>query len=73
MKLERNCKMNQCNIYCINTSKDIIADILEHSSKRIKVAMPDTSITIVLIRKDIRYPYVGFIGELEFETFGELE
>ena len=65
--------MQQCSVYCVNTNKDVTADILEHSDKRIKVALVDTDMTIVLNRTDTRQPYIGFAYGLEFETFGELE
>jgi hypothetical protein len=65
--------MEQCSVYCINTEKDAVADILERTEKRLKVAMSGTDMTIILTRQDPRQPYVGFMGGLEFETFGELE
>jgi hypothetical protein len=66
-------KMKQCSIYCVNTGKDVVADIMERSDKRIKVVLVDTNTTITLTRSDIRRPYIGFLSGLEFETFGELE
>lgn len=65
--------MKQCSIYCVNTEKDAVADIMEHSDKRIKVVLVDTDTTITLSRNDIRQPYIGFLAGLEFETFGEME
>lgn len=65
--------MEQCNVYCVTTEKDAVADILGRNDKRIKVAMVGTDLTIVLTRTDNRLPYIGFVGSLEFETFGELE
>ena len=65
--------MEKCSVYCINTEKDAVADILERTEKRLKVAMSGTDMTIILTRQDPRQPYVGFMGGLEFETFGELE
>jgi hypothetical protein len=65
--------MEQCSVYCINTEKDAVADILERTEKRLKVAMSGTDMTIILTRQDTRQPYIGFLGGLEFETFGELE
>jgi len=61
--------MEQCSVYCINTEKDAVADILERTEKRLKVAMSGTDMTIILTRQDPRQPYVGFMGGLEFETF----
>jgi hypothetical protein len=66
--------MEQCNIYCVNTEKDAIADILERNDKRIKVALTGTTmLTIVLTRQVTSQPYVGHMSGLEFETFGEME
>jgi len=65
--------MEQCSVYCVNTETDALADILERTDKRIKVALVDTDITIALTRSDTRSPYIGFVGNMEFETFGELE
>ena len=65
--------MEQFSVYCISSEKDAVADILERNEKRIKVAMVGTDMTIVLTRQDHRQPYIGFLGGLEFETFGELE
>ena len=65
--------MEQCSVYCINTEKDAVGDILERNDKRIKVALVGTDMTITLTRTDNRQPYVGFAHGLEFETFGELE
>ncbi len=65
--------MEQCSVYCVNTETDALADILERTDKRIKVALVDTDITITLTRSDTRSPYIGFMGKMEFETFGELE
>ena len=65
--------MEQCSVYCVNTEKDAVADILERNDKRIKVAMVGTDFTIVLTRTDNRSPYVGFVGSLEFETFGDMD
>jgi len=65
--------MEQCSVYCVNTETDAVADILECNDKRIKVAMEGTDITITMMRDDTRSPYVGFLGNMEFETFGELE
>lgn len=65
--------MEQCDVYCIATQTEARADILERTDKRIKVALEDSDITIVMTRTDTRRPYVGFAGNIEFETFGELE
>lgn len=65
--------MKQCSVYCINTGKDATADILQQTSKQMKVAIVGTNLTIILSRKDTRQPYVGRIANMEFETFGELE
>jgi hypothetical protein len=65
--------MKQCTIYCVNTKKDAIADIMTSSTKRLKVVLVGTNITIELTRKDQRVPFIGYIGSMEFETFGELE
>jgi hypothetical protein len=65
--------MKQCNIYCVNTEKDAIADILECNDKRIKVALAGTDMTIILTRQVTTQPYIGFLTGLEFETFGEME
>lgn len=65
--------MKQCTVYCINTQVDAVADVLEESAKRMKVALVGTDITIVLTRSDTRRPFVGRLGVMEFETFGELE
>jgi len=62
--------MDQCGIYCISTGRDALADVLERSDKRIKVALVGTDITITLTRQDGRAPYIGHAGGLEFETFG---
>jgi hypothetical protein len=63
--------MRQCSVYCITTQRDAMADVLEESSKRLKVALVGTSITIILTRSDTRRPYVGRVGSMEFETFGD--
>ena len=65
--------MHQCSVYCVNTETDATADILERSDKRIKVALVGTDLTITLTRLDNRSPYVGHMGSMEFETFGEME
>ena len=65
--------MEQCSVYCINTEKDAVADILERTEKRLKVVLSGTDMTLILTRHDTRYAYVGFMGGLEFETFGILE
>lgn len=65
--------MKQCSVYCVSTQTDCVADILERNDKRIKVAIIDTDATIVMSRTDTRMPYIGWVGALEFETFGELE
>lgn len=65
--------MDKCNVYCVTTETDAVADVLERTSKRIKVALEGTDLTITLVRKDTRAPYIGFLGNMEFETFGELE
>jgi hypothetical protein len=65
--------MQQCSVYCVDTDKDALADILERSDKRIKVALVGTNMTLILTRTDVRQPYIGFAHGLEFETFGELE
>lgn len=65
--------MKQCTLYCVDTESDVVADILEENDRRIKVAVVNTDITVVLTRTDIRYPYVGRVGGMEFETFGMLE
>jgi hypothetical protein len=65
--------MEQCSVYCINTKTDIIADILERTDKRIKVALVETDMTITLSRKVTTQPYIGFLTGLEFETFGDME
>jgi hypothetical protein len=65
--------MRQCTLYCVDTEKDVTADVLEETDRRLKVAIVGTDITIVLSRTDIRYPYIGHAHNMEFETFGELE
>jgi len=65
--------MEQCSVYCVTTETDAVADILERTDKRIKVAMAGTDITVTLTRSDARAPYIGFLGNMEFETFGEME
>jgi len=61
------------SIYCIDTEKDAIGEILEKSDKRIKVVLEGTTLTITLTRSDLRRPYIGHAAEMEFETFGILE
>jgi hypothetical protein len=65
--------MEQCNIWCVNTETDAVADIMERSDRRLKVVIVDTDLTITLSRDNNRKPFIGFLGGLEFETFGELE
>ena len=65
--------MKQCSVYCVDTKTDRVADILEENDKRIKVAFENTDITLVLVRQDTRFPYIGFVNGMEFETFGEME
>lgn len=65
--------MRQCTLYCVDTEKDVLADILEESEWRLKVAIVDTDITMVMKREGITRPYIGHVGNMEFETFGELE
>lgn len=65
--------MKQCTVYCVNTEKDAVADILRQSTKHMKVALVGTNITLSLTRQDTRRPFVGRAGSLEFETFGDLE
>jgi hypothetical protein len=65
--------MNKCSVYCVTSEKDVTADILSMSDKRIHVAIENTDITITLTRQDKRSPYIGFAHGMEFETFGELE
>ena len=65
--------MEQCSVYCVDTEKDAVADILEQNDKRIKVALVGTTMTIIMNRQDTRSPYIGYAHGMEFETFGELE
>ena len=65
--------MKQCTVYCVNTEKDAVADIMEQSTKRLKVALVGTNITITLTRQDTRRPFIGRTGNMEFETFGDME
>jgi hypothetical protein len=65
--------MDQCSLYCVNTKSDQTADVLERNDKRIKVAVVNTDITVVLMREDNRRPYIGYALGMEFETFGELD
>lgn len=65
--------MEKCSVYCVNTEKDVVADILSKSDKRLKVVVEDSDITIVLQREDTRAPYIGFLDGLEFESFGDMD
>lgn len=65
--------MNQCHVYCVTTETEALADILEVSDRRIKVVMVGTDMTITLSRQSLRQPYIGYLADMEFETFGELE
>lgn len=65
--------MKQCNVYCVNTKSDSLADILVYHDKQIRVVFVGTNISLTLSRKDIRRPYIGFAHGMEFETFGEME
>lgn len=63
----------KCDIYCVSTEKDAIADILEISDKRIKVVLVGTDMTITLSRSVTTQPYIGYLHGMEFETFGDTE
>lgn len=65
--------MEKISVYCVNTEKDLIAEVLERSDKHLKVVFVDTTLTLTLERKDTRFPYIGFKAGMEFESFGELE
>lgn len=65
--------MRKCNVYCVNTETDSLADILEESEYRLKVAIVGTDITITMRRDRTNRPYVGRVGGMEFETFGDME
>ncbi len=62
--------MDKVTLYCIDTSKDKQAEVLERSQKRLKVVLVGTTIAITLHRQDTRKPYVGTAAGMEFETFG---
>lgn len=53
-----------------NTGKEVGADVLERSDKRLKVALDGTKFTITLTRSDIRRPYVGNYSGMEFTSAG---
>lgn len=65
--------MEKVSVYCINTEKDLVAEVLERSDKRLRVVFVDTTLTLTLSRKDTRGPYIGTSAGLEFETFGTEE
>jgi hypothetical protein len=65
--------MEKCSIYCVNTEKDAVADILSKSDKRLKVVIEGTDLTIILQRNDVRSPYIGYEQGLEFESFGDMD
>lgn len=64
--------MRQCNVYCVNTEKDALADILEETDKRLKVALVGTQLTLVMTRSVTVHPYTCTEHGMEFETFGDL-
>lgn len=65
--------MDKVSVYCIDTSKDKQAEVLERSQKRLKVVLVGTTLTITLTRQDIRKPYIGTAAGMEFETWGTEE
>lgn len=62
--------MDRCKIKNTNTGKEVGADVLERSDKRLKVALDGTKFTIQLFRADTRRPYVGNLNGMEFTSAG---
>jgi hypothetical protein len=62
--------MDKVMIRNIGTDKEVKADVLERSDKRLKVVFDGTNATLVLVRSDLRSRFVGRIGPMEFDTTG---
>jgi hypothetical protein len=60
--------MNKVTLINTDSGKEMFADILTRSDKRIRVVVGigSKSVPITLTRTDIRKPYVGRIGQMEF-------
>ena len=62
--------MSTVQIKCTDNDKVVAADVLTRSEKSIRVALPGTSIVLNLSRTDVRKPFVGSRGGMEFTTRG---
>jgi hypothetical protein len=64
-------ELEQIELHCITNGKTLDADILSCNDKHLKVAVAGTNVVIRMQRQDLRRPYVGHIGQLEFRTTKE--
>jgi hypothetical protein len=62
--------MRQVSVSCSQTAKVAQADVLEESTKRLKVAIVGTNITLQLFRDTGSGLYVGNFAGLEFTCNG---
>ncbi len=62
--------MKKIKITCTDTEKTAEADIIKESDKELIVALVGSNIRLVLKRKDIRKPYIGYYNSMEFYTKG---
>lgn len=62
--------METCVVTCDDTGKNITCDVIQRSDKQLKVAIPKTTITVILKRTDVRKPYIGHGAGMIFNSRG---
>lgn len=64
--------MNQTKLTCTRNENEATADILEKNSRRLRVVMVETNITIELFKQTPHDTYyIGYMSGLEFTSTGE--
>lgn len=61
----------QVIVHCTDFGKDAKADVLQQTEDMMKVAVVGSAMTITLRRKDLKKPYVGNVGNMEFISNGK--
>jgi hypothetical protein len=62
--------MNRCIVKCEDNGTTVSCDVIEKTDKHIKVALDNTTITLLLKRKDIREKYTGRYANMTFTSKG---
>jgi hypothetical protein len=62
--------LSKVKVIRTDNDSEVTCEVLERNDKRLKVVLPNSTITLILSRIDTRRAYVGNLHGIEFTTRG---